>query len=463
MLTISLFVILLCLTLFLKGMFLDGITYASISRNLSLGIGEFWTPHYTATLAPEFFGHPPLAFWMQSMFFSVFGDHFWVEKMYSFLMAMLTAYGIMLLWFRSNHASHLSKMAWLPLLIWMTIPICFWSYTNNLLENTMTAFLVLGVFWILKYIDSGRIRWAMFATTALLAAFLTKGPIALFPLAVPLLYHISHSSKTDVAVSLRQMVSLVCLLVLLFVLLIQFPGARNNLSKYWDIQVFPAISSELGESLFSRTSILYLLLLELAVPLGLLVVLFATRVLRKRDINNDAVFYLLLGLCAAVPIMISLKQSRFYLVPSMPFFALGFSLVFRHKLASLLQNITDSFQYVLRGLSLFGLVSVFLFMIIRSGSYSRDASLIQDVTAMSSIISDGTTIGSTDNFCTHWLLTAYMNRIGQLSIACDENHDFVLVTKDNFLDSENFRLVDISLHSYDLYEKLNKPPVSNSE
>ena len=33
-----------------RGMFVDGVTYASIARNLAEGHGSFWSPSYTATL-----------------------------------------------------------------------------------------------------------------------------------------------------------------------------------------------------------------------------------------------------------------------------------------------------------------------------------------------------------------------------------------------------------------------------
>ena len=66
-----------------RGMFLDGITYASIARNLAEGRGRFWEPFYTATIYPAFHEHPPLAFWLQSLWFRALGDHLFVERAYS--------------------------------------------------------------------------------------------------------------------------------------------------------------------------------------------------------------------------------------------------------------------------------------------------------------------------------------------------------------------------------------------
>ena len=46
----------------LRGMSLDGVTYATIARNMAVGIGDFWHPYYTATLLHPFHEQPPLAF-----------------------------------------------------------------------------------------------------------------------------------------------------------------------------------------------------------------------------------------------------------------------------------------------------------------------------------------------------------------------------------------------------------------
>ena len=52
-----------------RGMFVDGVTYAAIARNLAEGRGTFWSPHYTATLYSIFHEHPPLGLWLESLWF----------------------------------------------------------------------------------------------------------------------------------------------------------------------------------------------------------------------------------------------------------------------------------------------------------------------------------------------------------------------------------------------------------
>ena len=44
-----------------EGMFIDGLYYATIARNLSEGIGSLWFLHFTETSFNIFHEHPPLA------------------------------------------------------------------------------------------------------------------------------------------------------------------------------------------------------------------------------------------------------------------------------------------------------------------------------------------------------------------------------------------------------------------
>ena len=61
------------------GMFLDGITYASIARNMAQNYGSFWRPYYTATVAAVFYDQPPLGLWLQSWAYRLLGDAVYIE------------------------------------------------------------------------------------------------------------------------------------------------------------------------------------------------------------------------------------------------------------------------------------------------------------------------------------------------------------------------------------------------
>ena len=132
-----------------RGMFVDGVTYASIARNLSEGRGSFWAPSYTATIYPQFHEHPPFGFWLQSLWFRVLGDHLFVERAYSLAAAIGTALLIALIWRRLNAATARDPggFEWLPILFWIVVPVVSWAIVGNLLEVSLSALLgtVLGL------------------------------------------------------------------------------------------------------------------------------------------------------------------------------------------------------------------------------------------------------------------------------------------------------------------------------
>ena len=138
----SIFLILIGKTLFSDGMFMDGLLYASVAKNLSNGIGSFWHLHLTNTFLPQFYEHPPLAFGLQSLFFYVFGESIYIERIYSLLTFVIVGILIVSIW---NIINNEKQTGWLPLLFWITIPLVSWCCSNNMLENTMSVFICLSM------------------------------------------------------------------------------------------------------------------------------------------------------------------------------------------------------------------------------------------------------------------------------------------------------------------------------
>src|SRR5262249_33680561 len=124
-----------------RGMFLDGITYASISRNLAQGRGRFWEPFYTATIYPAFHEHPPLVFFLQSLWFRVFGDRWFVERLYCATVGIASAALIAATWRTVREESAARNDEWLPILLWMSAPVVSWAIVGNMLEATLAMFV----------------------------------------------------------------------------------------------------------------------------------------------------------------------------------------------------------------------------------------------------------------------------------------------------------------------------------
>jgi len=182
------------------GMFIDGITYATISRNLSIGIGSSCLPCYTDTLWSPFYEQPPLAFILQSIFFRIGGDHYLTEKVYSLFTMLITLFLIHKTWkclFTGIKKEQFAHLSWLPVLLWLIMPKCIWAYKSNVLENTMCFFCLLSFYLWLKAMFSKQpmlvVVTSFLMALSLVAAVLTKGIPGLFPVVSPFIIAITIS------------------------------------------------------------------------------------------------------------------------------------------------------------------------------------------------------------------------------------------------------------------------------
>jgi 4-amino-4-deoxy-L-arabinose transferase-like glycosyltransferase len=64
------------------GMHEDGLIYSSLAANMSHNVGSLWDPSFSEALWPHFFEHPPLAFYLQSIFIRFVGDNPNIDKLY---------------------------------------------------------------------------------------------------------------------------------------------------------------------------------------------------------------------------------------------------------------------------------------------------------------------------------------------------------------------------------------------
>lgn len=167
------------------GLFMDGLYYSTVAKNLSEGIGTFWNPYFTVTCLPEFHEHPPLAMAMESIFFDILGNGRHTEKIYSFLTYVIIALIILKIWRLSGY-----KNGWIPLFLWFITPVVSWACPNNLLENTLTIFTTLSFLFFLESRKSRKYLFLFLAGFMLTLGFLTKGFVALFPWSLPFIFWI---------------------------------------------------------------------------------------------------------------------------------------------------------------------------------------------------------------------------------------------------------------------------------
>ena len=316
----GLFGLFACNNLLTRGMFMDGLIYTSVASNMAEGVGSFWHPVYTATQFPDFYEHPPLMMWLLSLWFRLFGTGMMAAKAYSVSVLLLTAALMMGVW---KQLGFKLGLGWLPLLMLTLIPDVALAAHNNYLESTMTLFVLASVWLVLRGKGVG---WHALAGLMLAAAFLTKGPTGLFPLALPALLWLFGERRgfgQAAAGTLAMAAGLAAPMALLWFCV---PDAQEFLRKYFENQVIGGSQTLVT----SRTYIVKTLFSHTAVVLvvALAAVLFG--ILRKsapwrptRDSWRRFGLLFALALCGTLPMMVSTKQRAFYLLTVFPFVALA--------------------------------------------------------------------------------------------------------------------------------------------
>ena len=420
LLLIGLFLILVCNSLLTEGMFFDGVTYASISRNMAEGQGTFWNPHYTQTLYPEFRQHPPLALGLEALSFKVLGDHWWVEKSYSVLMFLLSGLLIALIWKRTTNNL---RWAWLPLLFWLVMPLVTWCATNNMLENTMSVFVLLSVYLMIVSYQRNHKFWLFLAGGALFAAFLSKGFTGLFTLAFPILYCIFDDKRKWIQGPIDTILLVVTLAILLGVMFLVFPPSFAYMKDYINLQVIGGGLHEATVS--SRFYIVFSLLLQMIVPLLMVVIIvIMSKIVNKGkhkvfEFPPDKVWFytfLILGFAGVLPIMVSVKQRDFYMMAALPFFALTFG----HLSLSMVNMMLLEIKPKAKKWMLFGASGVLLLGVVLNvchiGKYGRDEALLEEIKVVLNEVPENEVIAIDSSDFSQWSWHAYFMRYGKVSL-----------------------------------------------
>lgn len=451
---ISIINLLFLSTLVTDGMFVDGLWYATISRNLSEGVGSFWQPQLSESLYPQFFEHPPLLFGIQSFFFILFGDHFWVERLYCLLIFILT--GILILYLFKKLSGASSKyLLWLPLILWVLPGDVHRGYGNNLLESTMGLFDLVAILFLVMSTTMNRSfekYWIIGGAVFIDLAFLTKGFPGLYPMAFYILYKLAFPGY-ELKRALINSFVLILITLIPISILYSYGESAIFFQHYFDQQVMAALEGHRTENIRgSRWDIILMLLqnigLMLVIGFVLKSMLEKNLKLTFRSSNRYAILFILLGFAASLPLAISIKQASYYLIPSFACFAIGISLYFYPrinegdlKLGVIGSNLLVGVAYVLIVASL---TSVGLNL---GKTDKRDRALISDIENISTQLTLGETTISIysprglDNYA-----HGYFMRKHHISLdTTDNDHQHLIVrTKD---------LKSIEINKYEVTEE----------
>jgi 4-amino-4-deoxy-L-arabinose transferase-like glycosyltransferase len=403
-----------------RGMFGDGLIHATIARNLSIGVGSLWAPAFTATSFSQYYEHPPLGFVLQAAAFRLLGDHLATERIYSLVVFAATGLLIVAIWRRLQPAEY----DWLPVFLFVLPSIVTWAVVNNMLENTQSVFTAAAVL-LLLIAWQARSRaavagWSAVAAMCVVSATLTKGPVGLFPLAVPfLLMMMPVERKSTMAPGPLALMTLTLVGVTAGcgLALLAYDPARHALTQYVRLQLMPSLGGQREVNADPLATFRHLglgIAARMAVICGLLWLLARHGPASQRVM--PAAFFLTLALCASVPIAVSPKLVGHYFLPSVPFFALGFASLAVRPVSRLMAAERGWHRRVPAALAILLFSGAILVPVLHGPLEARDTELLRELDALEPVMPGDVTIGACQTSGTDWRLQAYVNRLFRVSL-----------------------------------------------
>ncbi len=450
------FIIMIAPYLLSHGMFMDGIIYATVSNNLANGFGSMSDLAFSETVELHFREHPPLAFWIQSIFYKIFGNSFTIEKIYSATTYIITALIMRKIWISitGNRA-----LAWLPLLFWISIPIITQAARNNLLENTMMVFTTASLYYLIQS-NKKVLMNLVLAGFMIYCGFMTKGFVALFLWSFPF-WELVFKKEKSLNQTIRKMITLILFSLFPFILLsLIYPESYYYLNDYFHVQVENSLRNV--QTVDSRFWIVSKLLKELITPGILMVLIYLIckffKIQNTKVEHKELVLILLaLALSGVLPIVISLKQSGFYFIPALSIFSLAFALLIKDEV----EIIYGKIKIRSIGFKLFTLISItgiFIGIFIAINNYDkngRDHEKINDISIISSVVGKKSILDVSPSVRKDWATLAYFYRYHKISLQSEEipKNDFYLSLKTNELNLDAYRKIDSSFQYIILYEQ----------
>jgi 4-amino-4-deoxy-L-arabinose transferase-like glycosyltransferase len=406
-----------------RGMFLDGVTYAVLARNLAAGEGTFWVPSYSATVYRSFFEQPPLGVALQAAAFALFGDHPWVERGYSVVVLLLHGLVIAAIWRRLLPRAY----DWLPVLFWVIPSIVTWGAVNNMLENTQSLFTSLAVYLLFRGAaadSAGRAAgWGMTGAGAVAAAALVKGPVGLFPLVVPLLFvllPVERQPKHWSALAGGLLAAAATVAAALAFL----PASRDALLAYFDRHLFPALDPSRGGGWSVADVSRHLsvgILARLAAAAGLLWLVRRRGRTAEVSVWRPAAFFLATGLSASLPLLVSQKMAGHYFIACVPFFALASGAAALPAVLSFRRESPGPWARRVPLLLAGGLLVAIPAVLVRHGTLEpRNRDLIAAFDRAAGVVPAGATVGTCRGSAEDWGLVAYAQRFMRLSLTFED-------------------------------------------
>src|ERR1700741_1831072 len=322
-LTFTVVILLVLPVLIQDGMFMDGQQYACVARNLAQGKGTFWFPVLSETWLmlgfPFFMEQPPLFYGAEAIAFKLLGEGMYTERLFCLGMLVLNLFMIHQLWklVVKDHLPERIGTSWYPMFLWIICPVCFWVFQNNMIEMLLSALTMAAVYFSLRSAMSkgSELFNVISASLFISLGFLCKGLPGLFPLVTIPLYYLVTGGPA-IKPTIQKTFNILVLVILFFTALIVCnETAKISLRYYFVERLMTRVAQ--NPTVNNRFATLFNLLQELILPGVVLLALYLSA-RAKKEISKDRVvfklglFFILLGACGSLPLMLTMVQKNFY-------------------------------------------------------------------------------------------------------------------------------------------------------
>jgi hypothetical protein len=459
--TIGLILILIVSPLIQDGIFMDGMLYISVGKNLSEGIGTFWNQSFSQTCMFEYHEQPPLYGGLIALFFKIFGNSMYTERIFCFSFLVTTLYVIVKFWQQLQISPDQKNKAFLPILFFCSTPVVFWAYQNHVEETVMTLFDLLALYFIFKWCFK---KESVFLNLLLSAFFivlatLTKGIQGLFPVISIALIWLSKPERKTIKIYLLNTIYLVSAFILFYtILFLVFTDAYLSFKKYFSIRLVNTFN-HVGATTENRFYLLNKLFTEL-IPSAAIIVIFyflskknSNSTLQINSQKQEVRWLTLVGLSGSLPLMVTLEQRGFYLVTALPYFILSLSF-FGSDYLTAIQLQSAKIKTGLRYFSIITLMIGISYSVYSIGKTKRDKELLHDVYLCKTFLTKGEIVGIPEAMWNDWNLQTYMVRYHYVSLSLAKNNHYFIIRKDldKKLIPETYKSLNLPTQFLDVYE-----------
>ncbi|HKC67843.1 MAG TPA: glycosyltransferase family 39 protein [Bacteroidia bacterium] len=420
------------------GMFMDGMQYTAVGKNLADNLGTFWNPHFSKTIRSSFHEQPPLYFGLLAVFYKIFGTSMYVERLFVFVFYALSLFYIYKLWkkvFVDN--TKIAGLAWLPILFYSTIPVCFWAYTNHVEEVVMCAFVLMAVYYmyVALFLNQKRVLYLFLSACFIFLAGLTKGVQGLFPICSVFFFWLLTKNISFKKTLLYTLILIGVPLLIYSVLVLCNYYAYLSFKEYF-MNRFVKTFNNVYATTDNRFEMIFRLFTELLPILSVttLIKFFSKKLATpyNSDDKKKLGWLLAIGLSGSLPLIITTEQRGFYLVTSLPYFAIVIAGCVAPTLVYLFSKINiqkigfKTFGY---GAMLFFIISI-VFSCLQIGNFKRDKDLLTDIYAIGKVVPKGEIVGTSQQTWNEWDIQAYFIRYFYISLdGTAKKHPYFIIQK----------------------------------